>query len=47
MQVDIGSDWVRLHGADWYYVARDPEAEPTAPIDETLDPRGVELDQEE
>ena len=46
VQVDIGSDWVRLHGADWFYVARDPSAEPepTVQNDEELDPRGVELE---
>lgn len=44
VQVDIGPGWVRLRGADWYYVQRDPEAAPPVPVDETLDPEGVELD---
>jgi hypothetical protein len=44
VQVDVGPGWVRLRGADWYYVQRDPEAAPPVPIDEALDPEGVELE---
>jgi hypothetical protein len=44
VQVEVGSGWVRLRGADWYYVSRDEDAEPVAPIEEPLDPRGVDLD---
>jgi hypothetical protein len=44
VQVDVGAGWVRLRGADWYYVQRDPEAAPPVPVDEALDPEGVELE---
>jgi hypothetical protein len=44
VQVDVGPGWVRIRGADWYYVERDPEAAPSVPLDETLDPRGIELE---
>jgi hypothetical protein len=47
VQVEVGADWVRLRGAQWYYLAREEGAGPTAPIEENLDPRGVDLDPSE
>lgn len=44
VQVDIGPGWVRLRGADWYYVLREGEAPPPVPVEEALDPEAVELD---
>ena len=44
VQVDVGSGWMRIRGAEWYYIERDPESAPSVPVDETLDPRGIELE---
>jgi hypothetical protein len=44
VQLDIGAGWVRLRGADWYYVQRDPGAAPPVPVDDALNPEAVELD---
>jgi hypothetical protein len=44
VQVDVGTGWVRVRGADWYYVERDPEAAPTEPVEQKLDPEGIELE---
>lgn len=45
-QVEIGDGWVRVAGADWYYVQRDPEATPKPDLvqPEEVDAGAVELD---